>query len=148
MAKKAKIPKSKPLQPRQFEKEQPERYMTENPVWSFRRIDMTHPRWSIKSCGDIYGKIITKLRDFEGMTWQDIISASGGRSHDTNSHFEDVANLCKEARERILELHMEDEDRLFSLRLTAMERLYGILDGRTFFIIWYDPGHEIYPMSG
>lgn len=144
---KNKKPKSASLQRRNYETEDPERYLSKNPVWSFRRMDMSHPRWSIRSCKSLYESIIAKLRDLEGLTWQEIMSASGGRSSGTNSHFEDVADLCKEARDRMLELHMEDEDRIFSLRLTSLERLYGILDEGTFFIIWYDPRHEIYPTA-
>ena len=108
---------------------------------------MDHPRWAVSSCKTVYSSIITKLKDLEGLTWQEIMSASGGRAHGTNNHFEDVADLCKEARNRILELHMEDVDRVFSLRLTSTERLYGIIDEGIFFIIWYDPNHEIYPLS-
>lgn len=33
---------------------------------------------------------------------------------------------------------------LFSLRLTARERLYGILNNGVFYVLWYDPCHEIY----
>ena len=142
------MPKSEqPPQRRNYEIESPNRYLDANPVWSFRKIDTDHPRWSVGSCDSLYKKIILKLKDFEGMTWQEIMSAAGGRAFGTNSHFEDVADLCKEARDRILELHMEDQDRIFSLRLTSRERLYGILDGGVFFIIWYDPLHEIYPVS-
>ena len=144
---KNKKPKSDDLQSKRYEIQNPERYLTQNPVWSFRRMDTTHPRWSIRSCKSLYDSIFLKLKALEGLTWQDIMSASGGRSSGTNSHFEDVADLCKEARDRMLELHMEDEDRVFSLRLTSLERLYGILENGIFFIIWYDTKHEIYPVS-
>lgn len=144
---KNKKPKSADLQNKRYEIQNPNHYLSQNPVWSFKRMDTTHPRWSIRLCEFLYDNIIIKLKDLEGLTWQEIMSASGGRSSGTNSHFEDVADLCKEARDRMLELHMEDEDRVFSLRLTALERLYGILEGGTFFIIWYDAKHEIYPTS-
>lgn len=126
--------------------EAPSHYMAANPVWSFRRMDTGHPRWAICACHTLYDSIITKLRDFEGMTWMEIMSASGGRAAGTNSHFEDVADLCKEARDRILDLHMEDVDRVFSLRLSSLGRLYGVIDEGVFFIIWYDQNHEIYPV--
>ena len=75
------------------------------------------------------------------------MSSSGGRSHGTNNHYEDVADLCKEARDRIIELKLIDIDRVFSLRLSGTERLFGILEDGIFSIIWYDPNHEIYPIS-
>lgn len=140
-----KFPKTIPLQNSLYEDRTPAHYNGMNPLWSFRRIDTLHPRWSIKSCNALYDHIILKLKDYEGMTWQEIMSASGGRSSGTNSHFEDVSDLCKEAQARLIEMHMEDVDRIFSLRLTSLERLYGILDNGIFFVIWYDSNHEIYP---
>ncbi len=62
----------------------------------------------------------------------------------TNSHFEDIAILCKEAQKRIEELHL-DIDQVFSLRLTATLRIYGILENGVFNVLWYDPNHEICP---
>lgn len=109
-------------------------------------MDTNHPRWSLNACDNLYDKVILKLKNYEGMPWRQIIAASGGRSSGTNNHYEDVADLTKEARDRMTEIHIE-EDRIFSLRLTSMERLYGILDGNVFFVIWYDAKHEIYPTS-
>lgn len=138
-------PKSAPLKKSLYEKSNPSHYLGLSPRWAFKKMDTEHPRWAIGSCDSVYESIITKLRDYEGMTWQEIMSASGGRSSGTNNHFEDVADLCKEARDRMIELHMEDVDRIFSLRLTSKERLYGILEEGIFFVIWHDPNHEIYP---
>lgn len=123
----------------------PDSYLAERPLWSFRRMDLSHPKWSIGKCPDVYGDIIEKLRAFEGMTWGEIIGASGGRSHGTNNHFNDVSSFCKAARDRLIYLRMEDYDRLFSIRLSGTKRLYGILEQGVFFIVWYDPDHEVYP---
>ena len=131
---------------RSFEKENPDSYFQKNPVWSFKWIDKDHPRWSLKVQNNLYENVILKLKDYEGLTWAEINKASGGRTYGTNSHYEDVEDLCKDARDRINEL-MIFEDRVFSLRLDGETRLYGIIENGVFYVIWYDPNHEIYPVK-
>ena len=127
--------------------EDPDAYLTKTPAWAFSRCDQEHERWSLSKSQNIYDDIIRKLGSFEGMTWAEIMSQSGGRAHGTNHHFEDVGDLKKEAQKRLQELQLEDLDQVFSLRLSGKERLYGILNDRVLRIIWYDQNHEIYPMS-
>ena len=131
--------------PRQAE--QPEAFFQMYPTWSFKLLDVNHEKWSFTSANDLYRDIIFKLRDYEGQRWNEIIQSSGGRSYGTNNHFENVGSLIKEAQKRWSELHLEEYDQVFSLRLTGIERLYGILENGTFKIIWYDKNHEIYPVS-
>jgi hypothetical protein len=126
-------------------RENPEEYIKKPPAWAFSRCDMEHKKWSITNY-DFINEIFKKLVDYERMTWQDIQSASGGKrdGNGTNSHFVNVAELSKEARDRLAELKLYDIDQLFSLRLTAKIRLYGILENGVFYILWYDKEHEIY----
>lgn len=133
--------------PRPYRDYEPDGYMTKRPVWAFSRCDKDHPRWAIRECTDLYETIISKLAAFEGMTWQEISSASGGKrqGHGSNSHFENVADLIKEAQQRLEQLHRY-EDQLYSLRLSGTERLFGVLDeGGIFYILWFDSKHEICP---
>lgn len=126
-----------------------ENYLRKHPVWSFSRCDRTHDRWAIGKCSSFYDEIIDKLISYEGMTWAEIQAAAGGKSagHGTNNHFENISDLSAEAQKRANEINLM-EDQLFSLRLTAKSRLYGILSDGTFSLIWYDANHEIYPMKG
>ena len=129
-------------------RENPEEYIKKNPVWAFSRCDMEYKKWSITNY-DFINEIFKKLVDYERMTWQDIQSASGGKrdGNGTNSHFVNVAELSKEARDRLTELRLYDIDQLFSLRLGSTIRLYGILENGVFYILWYDKEHEIYKMK-
>ena len=126
-------------------RENPDEYLRKNPVWAFSRCDMEHKKWSITN-HDFMNEIFKKLIDYERMTWQDIQSASGGKreGNGTNNHFENVSELSKEAQERLIKLKVYDIDQLFSLRLGAKIRLYGILKNGVFYILWYDREHEIY----
>lgn len=127
--------------------EEPQSFMRNFPVWSFKRLDDGYSKWGLAQSGDLMNNVVLKLKSIEGMTWQDIISASGGRSHGTNNHYEDVSDLIPEAQERWNALHYDDYDKIFSLRLTGTHRLYGILEEGIFYIVWLDQNHEIYPLE-
>ncbi len=94
-------------------KENPESFLSMNPVWSFRRCDMESEKWSLFHHESNLKDVIMHLKNFEGMTWGAIQSSSGGRSHGTNSHYIDVADISKEAQDRLEELKIY-EDQFFS----------------------------------
>lgn len=121
-------------------------FYNKKPVWSFSKCDIDHPKWGFSASEDLYF-FIQKLKTYEGLSWIEIMQASGGRRSGTNNHFEPVSELIPEAIGRWKELRLEDYDQIFSLRLTGMQRLYGILEEGIFFIVWYDRSHEIYPMK-
>lgn len=127
--------------------EDPLSFMGLHPVWSFKKLDNGYGKWGFIHSDNLYNDVISKLKDNEGLTWNQIISASGGRSHGTNSHYENVSDLVPEAQKRWKDLHLEEYDRIFSLRLTGRHRLYGILQSGVFSIVWFDQNHEIYPVS-
>lgn len=133
-------PASKPT----YIKETPCSYMRKSPSWAFHLCDEFHPRWSLNCYPSLYNDVLKKLQSYEGMTWGEIQSSSGGKTHGTNSHFEKMSELCKEARKRAEELHIY-EDYIFSLRLDGKKRLFGLIEDGVFLVIWYDPNHEIYP---
>ena len=114
--------------------EDPEGYLKKHPVWAFQRCDLEHERWSLLNCDTFYEDIMDKLSSYEGMTWAEIQSASGGKTKGTNNHFAYISKLDKEAQKRAMELHL-DVDELFSLRLTGTLRLYGILENGIFSIM-------------
>lgn len=127
--------------------EDPQSFLGKHPVWSFKSLDNCYTKWGFTHADNLYGDVISKLKDNEGMTWGQIFSAAGGRSHGTNSHYENVSDLIPEAQKRWSELHLEEYDRVFSLRLTNRHRLYGILEDGVFQVVWFDQEHEIYPVK-
>jgi len=38
-------------------------------------------------------------------------------------------------------------DSIFSFALTNKIRLIGLKEGRVFYVIWYDPNHDFYPVN-
>ena len=100
-----------------------------------------------------WSELLPRLRDFETMTWEEIMRAAGGRARSNNNHFVCVEKFTRQAKERLAALGQEDISELFSLRLTATTRIYGIRDRRALKLLWYDPHHgtndrAVYPVRG
>lgn len=98
-----------------------------------------------------WNEILPKLQDLESMTWAEIMQAAGGRTRGNNNHFVQVEKLTGQAKARLAEIRQEDVSELFSLRLTATTRIYGIRDRRALKLLWYDPYHgmnaqAVYPV--
>ena len=117
--------------------------------WSLNVVDTSEP-WGLtakvlkkKWCSK--NGLLKALVDRETMTWAQISNQSGGRKTGTNSHHVSVSGLRKEARKFLKESSLDDLDEIYSLRLNSKERLYGIIQDYVFYILWYDPKHEIYP---
>ena len=121
-------------------------------VWAFGIVDLEGPwGWRTEAGRVWWSEILPKLQDFESMTWEEIMRAAGGRTRGNNSHFVSVESLTRQARDRLTEIRQEDVSELFSLRLTATARIYGIRDRRALKLLWYDPNHgtntrAVYPV--
>lgn len=81
-----------------------------------------------------------KLGHFESMTWSEILVQSSQQNHKVK-----IADLCKEARDRLEQTGLDDIDELISLRITARERVWGILDQAVLKVLWWDPDHAVCP---
>lgn len=152
MAKKVKQPKmASHLQPKDrtpSSKYDPESNRDEYPAWQLGLID-NDCNWSWQSISgtDWWSDIHLKLKNFETMTWQEILNATGGRGagNGNNNHEVSLERLSTVARKRLKELGHNDIDTIFSLRLSSRERIWGILHGRVLKIIWFDQNHEVCP---
>ncbi|RKZ46349.1 MAG: hypothetical protein DRR00_24365, partial [Candidatus Parabeggiatoa sp. nov. 3] len=61
-------------------------------------------------------------------------------------HAVDIQNTPNpEVLKRLAEIHQDDIDELFSLRLSGKERLWGILDNHILKILWWDANHDVWP---
>jgi hypothetical protein len=118
----------------------PESILKRKPSWRFGLLDF-HSSWGwfkLQSPGKIEG-IINKLKNFERMTWGEI-------EKNKQSHSISLDCISKEARDRLKKMNRDDLDPLFSLRLSGKERIWGWRDQESFYIIWWDPEHTVYPV--
>lgn len=122
-----------------FSKEEPESSMGKHLSWSFSQCDIDPDcRWAFykERLSDMFWDLILpKMRDFESMTVEQIFIRAKKQNHGI-----DVSELNKDAARRLAELKIEAEA-VHSLRLGGQLRLYGVLDGAVYNIIWYDDDH-------
>jgi hypothetical protein len=109
------------------------------PVWRFSLLDWDGP-WGWRDVeANKWQEILQKLGHFETRTWADIKS---------DGNAVDIQNSPNpEASKRLTEIHLDDIEELFSLRLSGKERIWGILDNHIFKLLWWDPNHEVWPST-
>ena len=140
-------------QPRTLRSGGPALHDRETIVWAFSIVDQDGPwGWRNAAAPAWWGEILPKLQDFESMTWSEIMQAAGGRARGNNSHFVQVEKLTRQAKQRLAEISQDDVSELFSLRLSATTRIYGIRDRRALKLVWYDRHHgtntqAVYPVQ-
>ena len=83
-------------------------------------------------------EIREKLKWFETMTLAEILN---GTSH----HKVKTSAICKDAINRLEELRLDDIEELLSLRLTGIQRIWGILEHNVVILLWWDPEHRVCP---
>jgi hypothetical protein len=112
-------------------------------VVRFGRFDVGGQWCLSKITPDAMQKLLARIRDIETMT---ITEAFNNRDEPGKDY--PIAELpSREARERLVELEYDDEDRISRLRVTSRGRLYGFRRDAQFYALWWDPEHEIYPST-
>lgn len=135
---------------------------SEKPISKIRNFDTELFKWSFKSyysehecwCGldgnDVITNIIHKLEDYSTQTWSEVKSASGGKRKNggSNSHYIPAIKLPKDYQEKyIKDGYMRNFEQVFSLRLASKKRLVGYVSNGTFFPLWYDKDHSVFPIK-
>lgn len=108
-----------------------------NPELRAGQMDMDGPWGWNKFDPLLLQNLFHKIFDSQKLTWQ-ILRENG-------SHLVQVGDLCAKAQKRLFELSKDDCDELFSLRVTGRQRIWGIKDGNIFWLLWWDPNHEVCP---
>lgn len=119
-------------------------------VWSLEKCFWEHNGWT-QDCESLQffaEHIISKLKAFETMTWQEISAASGGKrcGNGNNNHFVPANRLPKEEQQIFIKKkYMENYEKVFSLRLTGKMRLIGVVDNiNIFYVLWFDRDHDFF----
>jgi hypothetical protein len=114
----------------------------QGPAWKFALFDPEGPfgdGHDKLARSNVIDEILPRLRDFESMSWTEIMQ---GGSHSISFY-----NLCKEARNRLEARSLDDNDEVFSLRLTGRKRIIGIRQNHCLQILWWDPEHQVCPAT-
>ncbi|MCE3231596.1 MAG: hypothetical protein K0R52_1524 [Alphaproteobacteria bacterium] len=112
------------------------------PAWRLGFIDIDHEEWGWKNIEKNNPiEVLKKLKDYETRKWHEI------RKDKKRDHSVNIDDLSTEAKKRLKQLKLDDYDSLFRFRLSATMRIWGILDGYKFNILWLDPDHTVCPSS-
>lgn len=120
-----------------------------HPKWSFVKCDMQHEKWGISANADCLLNMLERFKNWELITWGEILTTTAGRKSNTQSHPMEVGILDREAQERLEELNLGSPDILYSLAISGRQRVWGLMveETGTFQLLWCDPRHEIYPVE-
>ncbi|MFL5541345.1 MAG: hypothetical protein ACJ8J0_20320 [Longimicrobiaceae bacterium] len=115
----------------------PESDRERSPVWLVGRLDFDGPWCWKKMDFDALHRVHERLSAFERMTFKEI---EGKQNHPIP-----VERLGKEARDRLIELGIDEYDEVLSLRMTKVERVWGLKAPNGIYLLWWDPTHTVYP---
>jgi hypothetical protein len=85
--------------------------------------------------------VVTHLASLETMTWREIIVTA--RKY---NHFCNADELSKPARD-IVDPGWKGADRILSIRLGNLKRVWGIFEDGVLYLLWWDPDHQVFPST-
>jgi hypothetical protein len=66
-----------------------------------------------------------------------------GRAESEEDRIPDAVLVIRLDIENLTEIDRDDLDHLWGIRLTGTERVWGMLDGAVFSLLWWDPDHLV-----
>ena len=113
--------------------------------FSFKHLDLTrNAKFSLARCRDGYLKtLLERLRDVSRLIVKEFRT---NRSSALRSHPIDFSETTEPRGFRTLNEQFRSEQ-AWQFQLTANEhgRVHGVLLLDTFYVVWVDPDHELYP---
>lgn len=113
-------------------------YDTCRPTWSLEHLDLDGPFSWRKMDGGFVPEVHEKLREFERRTWGDSLGKSKHWYH-----LIPVNDLTSEAKKRLRELELDDQDDVLSIHLRSRERVFAVRCESVAFLLWWDPDHQV-----
>lgn len=106
--------------------------------------------WGNRSClDDAWNEEVHPfLFEYAQKTWLQIYAERTGGNNRRQKHiFYNIEQICEEAQLRLIDLERDDVDCVFRFRLAGKKRLYGVQQMPWFYVLWWDPEHNIYPVE-
>ncbi len=119
----------------------------QHPVWRLGRLDFEGPfGWLKANSLEILDRIRDYLSSLENLTWREIDQRTGPEGRRCNQYLP-VTAICQDAKRRLQELQLDDYQHLYELRLTNLQRIFGLRNNEEYFILWWDPYHGVCPVK-
>jgi len=108
-------------------------------AWRINQIQMVDPYGWHELTVDKLSYIKSKLSELEKKTWAEIFVKEKHWNHPLP-----VAELkCPLAR-RWMRNNMQDQDQLWTIRLSGAERIWGVFSDGAYLVLFWDPDHIIW----
>jgi hypothetical protein len=117
------------------------------PKFSFRYADRGHNgAWGWPG-GDSAAEVLNFLCDMSQLTWNEIKNQrTGGKDRHKKHHHQAVDAVCAEAQRRFAELRLDEVfEEFFRFRLGGQKRLWGFVVASVYYVVWWDPDHQVCP---
>jgi len=103
-------------------------------------IDYDHPNlgWQNVDTIELLRSIITTLQSYEGLTWAEVKTKP-------HCHSKDIDELKQQLQNRLNERKLDYVERLFQICMGSIHRIWGYRERRVFYLMWYDPEHDVCP---
>lgn len=116
------------------------------PVWIFTEIDRAGKfAFNVNREDFMHREVLDKVIHYSNMSWANIKM----QTHDNRKskhHFIPFHELSKEAQDRLKQKDLtDDSDSIFSFAFQNRLRIVGIRKNEKFYVLWYDPNHEVCP---
>ena len=122
-----------------------ESYYDKYPRWMFQRCDFDHSKWGMLCNSGKLTDFFRYLSNLECQKWGEILTDKSGRRSNTRNHHIPLTDIIREAQKRATEINVDEFDDLCSIAVSGRMRVWGYIIDGLFYIIWFDPEHEIYP---
>jgi hypothetical protein len=107
-------------------------------TWKFSKIDHDGP-WPFHTLSsDDHKEVLKKLGAIETATFGEMASSRGTKMIPAE-------NLCARAQKRLRELKLDDFGEIWEMHLKGKWRAWGMRQGETMLLVWWDPEHEVCP---
>lgn len=114
-------------------------------TWRFGILDYDggprRRRWSWLHLDDDQRTVLKMLATMEQRTWDE---AAGTGNVGTCKRIP-AEDLCRDAQHRLVDLELDDQVGLWEIRVTSRARLWGVRLDAVFYVLWWDPNHEVCP---
>lgn len=119
-----------------------------NIVFSFRFFDEQTDDFALQQCADkdqYLDVLIGRLRDVGTMTLHEFESNKSKAIRSGKINWDNASHDCFHRVPRAYQVDAMNQAREFNLSVNEHGRVHGFLIGSTFYVVWLDPEHKLFP---
>ncbi|WP_120523025.1 hypothetical protein [Arthrobacter celericrescens] len=116
--------------------------------WSAQEVDHEHSgEWDWDLSPKETADLLDLLSRTSELTWREVkeLTFNASRRSRALHHAQPVGSICEAAQRRLHDIGRGDQEEVFRLRHGNLIRVWGVLEGPVFSILWYDRNHKVCP---